>query len=53
MPHGYMTMILASLIPPVWHRVIDGRLAEWDATMANDAERALLAQRGMLLGHPA
>ncbi len=41
-PYGYMTMILVSLVPPLWHRIVDPRLAEWDAHSATPAERALL-----------
>lgn len=48
MPYGYLTMIIASLVPPVWNRVIDPKLAEWDRAMASEAERALLAERGVL-----
>lgn len=44
MPHGYMTMILASLVPPLWHRMMNPRLATWDRDMANQAERALASQ---------
>ncbi|MGL4634513.1 MAG: alkane 1-monooxygenase [Beijerinckiaceae bacterium] len=47
-PHGYMTMILLSLVPPLWHRTVDPLLAEWDRTSASDAERALLAKDGTL-----
>ena len=49
MPHGYLTMIVLSLAPPIWHRVIDPVLANWDATMANEAERTFLAGRGELM----
>jgi Fatty acid desaturase len=41
-PYGYMTMILISLIPPLWHRVVDPLLAEWDAQAASQAELAIL-----------
>jgi hypothetical protein len=44
MPFGYKTMIIAALVPAVWNRVIDPKLAIWDATMASEAERALLRQ---------
>jgi Fatty acid desaturase len=42
-PHGYMTMILISLAPPLWRRTVDPLLARWDREMASDAERAILA----------
>jgi hypothetical protein len=42
-PHGYMTMIVISLVPPLWRRTVHPLLAEWDATQANEAEKAILA----------
>jgi alkane 1-monooxygenase len=30
MPQGYLTTLFLCLVPPVWKRVIDPRLAEWD-----------------------
>jgi fatty acid desaturase len=44
-PHGYMTMILFSLVPPLWNRTVDPLLAEWDRTSASEAEKALIAGR--------
>jgi fatty acid desaturase len=46
-PYGYMTMILISLVPPVWHRVVDPLLAEWDRTMASQEELAILRRDGI------
>ena len=46
MPYGYNTMLLVALIPPLFHRLIDPRLAEWDRTLASDAERAIIRERG-------
>lgn len=48
LPHGYMTMIAASLVPPLWHRLMSPRLAHWDAELANAEERQWLAERGQL-----
>lgn len=42
-PHGYMSMILISLAPPLWRKTVDPLLAEWDAKMASDSERAIIA----------
>ncbi len=50
LPFGYMTSILATLVPPIWRRVINPRLTAWDATMASAAERQILTKRGQLLG---
>jgi hypothetical protein len=49
-PHGYMTMILLSLAPPLWRSKVHPLLEEWDRTQANDAERAILAKAGTLTG---
>ena len=46
LPHGYMTMVLVALLPPLWRRSMGPRLADWDARLANDAERAAVRQRG-------
>lgn len=34
MPQGYLTTIFLCLIPPLWKRVIDPKLAEWDRLYA-------------------
>jgi alkane 1-monooxygenase len=49
-PHGYMTMILISLVPPLWRRTVDPLLAEWDTSYASEAERGVLARDGSLIG---
>lgn len=49
MPYGYLTMMITAAVPMVWHRVIDPVLADWDRTMASEAERTVLAERGQLL----
>jgi alkane 1-monooxygenase len=46
LPHGYMTMILMSYVPSLWHRAMDPLLKHWDETHASEAERALIAERG-------
>jgi hypothetical protein len=30
MPHGYLTTILLTLVPPLWKRIMNPRLAKWD-----------------------
>lgn len=42
MPYGYLTTILITLVPPLWYRVINPRLQEWDARQASKEERAFL-----------
>ncbi|MGL5116494.1 MAG: alkane 1-monooxygenase, partial [Beijerinckiaceae bacterium] len=43
-PHGYMTMMIMSLVPPLWRKTVDPLLAEWDRSAASDPERAMLAR---------
>jgi Fatty acid desaturase len=45
MPHGYLTMMVMSLVPPLWNRKMDPLLRHWDQTMATGEERALLAKQ--------
>ncbi len=42
LPYGYMSMILLALVPPVYKRVMNPRLAEWDLKFASEAEKNLL-----------
>jgi Fatty acid desaturase len=42
-PYGYMTMIIISLVPPLWNRTVNPRLAAWDREKASEPEKALLA----------
>ncbi len=42
MPHGYATMLLIALVPPLWRRMTAPILAEWDLHRATEGElRAL------------
>jgi alkane 1-monooxygenase len=52
LPRGYMAMILMSFWPPLWKAVSTPLLADWDRRFASPAERALLRERGLLLGDP-
>ena len=52
MPHGYMLMIFATFVPPVWRRVTKPGLDHWDRHMASDKERRLVASKGWLLSDP-
>jgi fatty acid desaturase len=47
-PYGYMTMILMSLVPPLWNGIVDPLLEQWDRSSASEAERRILAQDGTL-----
>jgi alkane 1-monooxygenase len=42
LPCGYAMAVLVALIPPLWRRVIDPQLADWDQRLANEEERSLV-----------
>jgi hypothetical protein len=44
-----MTMIVLSLVPPLWNRTVNPLLAEWDRNSATEAERRLLLDGAMSL----
>jgi hypothetical protein len=46
LPFGYQTAVLFALIPPLWRRMIDPLIADWDRRMASDGERALISRLG-------
>jgi alkane 1-monooxygenase len=46
LPHGYQTMAMLALVGPLWRRVMQPLLAEWDRNLANEEERQLVCQRG-------
>lgn len=41
LPYGYLTMILIAGIPPLWRRIVDPLVSEWERKMATPEERAL------------
>jgi fatty acid desaturase len=44
LPCGFTSAVLLSLIPPLWRRMIDPLLADWDQQLANEAERKLVRE---------
>ena len=44
LPCGFTVAVLLSLIPPLWRRMIDPLLANWDQRLANEAERKLVRE---------
>ncbi|MGB8667317.1 MAG: fatty acid desaturase [Serratia inhibens] len=42
--HGYVAHILYALVPPLWFKRMEAKLAYWDRHVATDAERALIGQ---------
>ena len=46
MPMGYGTMIALAIFRPIfWRRKVHRALADWDANLASDGERELIAER--------
>lgn len=46
LPIAYQSASLIALIPPLWKRIVDPILYDWDNNMANEEERALIRERG-------
>lgn len=44
MINGYMATMLLTLIPPLWYRLMQPKLADWDSHYASKDELALLEQ---------
>ncbi|MFC4699514.1 alkane 1-monooxygenase [Glaciecola siphonariae] len=42
---GYISTIGVVLIPPLWFKLMEPKLAHWDAHFANDEEREILRQQ--------
>lgn len=45
MINGYMATMLLTLIPPLWFRLMESKLAHWDKHYANEDELSLLEQK--------
>lgn len=45
MINGYMATMLLTLIPPLWYKLMQPKLAEWDAHYANEQELSLIEQQ--------
>ena len=43
MINGYLTTILVTLVPPVWHRLMTPKVLAWDRQYATEEERKLAA----------
>ncbi|MCE2680496.1 MAG: fatty acid desaturase [Burkholderiales bacterium] len=44
MPYGYLSMILIALFPPIFRRMMEPLLADWDNRFATPAEKTLAQQ---------
>lgn len=49
-PMGYISIIVTSFFPPLWRKVSEPRLADWDSRLASDEEREYLKSIGQLRG---
>ena len=43
MPHGYLTMLIISLVPPIWNAKVEPLLLAWEENLATEEERNLMA----------
>jgi alkane 1-monooxygenase len=50
---GYLTTIVLTLVPPLWHRLMTPRLVAWDRDHASVGERHLAAEANARSGVPA
>lgn len=51
--HGYLKTMGFTVIPPLWHRLMNPKLIEWDEQYASPAERALAREANLRSGQPA
>jgi len=51
--YGYLTSIILSMFPPLWHRLMIPKLKQWDERYATPEERALAAAQNAASGLPA
>lgn len=42
---GYISTMGIALIPPLWFRIMEKKLAHWDAHFANEEERSIIAKQ--------
>jgi alkane 1-monooxygenase len=47
-PMGYVLMIIISFFPPLWRKISDPLLADWDKRLASSEERAYLTSINQL-----
>ena len=51
--HGYISSIVLSTVPALWHKLMAPKLLEWDEKWASDDERALAMEANLHSGVPA
>ena len=47
---GYFTLFALAILPPVWHKYIQTKLAKWDDEMASEGELKIASQMNKLAG---
>ncbi len=52
MINGYLTTILVTLVPPLWHRLMTEKVLAWDRDYATEEERNLAAAANARSGIP-
>lgn len=53
MINGYLTTIIITLIPPLWHRLMTPKVLEWDRDYASADEKQLAQRANAASGIPA
>jgi alkane 1-monooxygenase len=45
MVSGYISTMVLALIPPLWFRIMEKKLAHWDEHFASDREKEIIAKQ--------
>lgn len=53
MPHGYLTMLIIALVPPIWNAKVEPMLHYWEQELASDDEREVMQAERLELGWAA
>ena len=53
MPHGYLTMLIIALVPPLWNAKVEPMLLYWEQELATDEEREAMKAERLQLGWAA
>ena len=48
--YGYLTLLVITLAPPLWHAFMKPKLAIWDRDFATPAERAIAEEHNRRSG---
>ncbi|HEY8072427.1 MAG TPA: fatty acid desaturase, partial [Methylocystis sp.] len=49
--YGYLTLLVITLVPPLWHAFMKPKLAIWDRDFATPAERAIAEEHNRRSGY--